>query len=45
MVGKATFESMHQENATSDPISRSPSQRDLLLQCVQSPQAAIPVSH
>jgi hypothetical protein len=42
MVGKAISESMHQEDATGDPISRSPSQRDLLLRCVRSPQAAIP---
>ncbi len=42
MIGKAIFESMHQEDATGDPISHSPGQRDLLLRCVRSPQAAIP---
>jgi hypothetical protein len=31
MVGKAISELMHQEDATCDLISRSPSQRDLLL--------------
>jgi hypothetical protein len=41
MVSKAISESMHQEDATGDLISRSPSQRDLLLRCVRSPQAAI----
>jgi hypothetical protein len=34
MVGKAIFESMHQEDATGDPISRSPGQHDLLFRCV-----------
>ncbi len=38
MVGKAISESMHQEDATGDPISRSPGQHDLLLRCVRSPQ-------
>jgi hypothetical protein len=41
MVGKAISESMQQEDATGDPISRSPGERDLLLRCVRSPQAAI----
>ncbi len=38
MVGWATSESMHQEDATGDLISRSPSQHDLLLRCVRSLQ-------
>jgi hypothetical protein len=38
MVGKAIPESMHQEDATGDPISHSPGQHDLLLRCVRSPQ-------
>jgi len=38
MVGWATSESMHQEDATGDLISHSPSQHDLLLRCVRSLQ-------
>jgi hypothetical protein len=38
MIGKAISELMHQEDATCDQISRTPSQHDLLLQRVRSPQ-------
>ncbi len=42
MVGKATSELMHREDATRDLISRSPGQHDLLLPRVRSPELPYP---
>ncbi len=42
MVGKATSELMHREDATCDLISRSPGQHDLLLPRVRSPELPYP---
>jgi hypothetical protein len=42
MVGKATSELMHGEDATRDLISRSPGRHDLLLPGVRSPQLPYP---